>query len=265
MKKYLKIMVLVLTLILLSACTKIEISEKLDFEVNSEVKYEDLVKKNEKITLVNGNDLINTSTLGKKEVTVKYSIGKKVKEEKVIINIIDTTPPVIEASETLFTTQGKEVDLLTDVKVTDNSGEELTAEVVGTYDINTMGEYKLQYSATDSSGNNATKDFTLSVKNISVKTNGYYVYKGKNSWVGVQFKSGNKVNILYNYCPGDACGAVSESGTYSYAEKKVIMHLTSSSSEDGTVKMDQKYEFDIVDENNIKYKNNIYTWKEKFN
>ncbi len=265
MKKYLKLIVLILALIFLSACTKIEVVQKLDFEVNSEVKYEDLVKKNEKIKVINGKDLIDTSVLGKKEVTVKYSIGNDVKEEKVAINIVDTTPPVITSGETISTTQGKNVDMLANVKVTDNSGEELTAEVVGKYDINTMGEYKLQYSATDSSGNKATKDFTLSVKNISIKTKGYYVYKGKTSWVGVQFKSGNKVNILYNYCPGDACGAVSESGTYSYAEKKVILHMTSSSSEDGTVKMDQKYEFDIVDENNIKYKNNTYTWKEKFN
>lgn len=265
MKKYLKLVVLVLTLILLSACTKIEIVQKLDFEINSEVKYEDLVKKNEKIKIINGKDLIDTSVLGKKEVTVKYSTGKDVKEEKVTINIVDTIPPVIEASETLSTTQGKNIDMLANVKVTDNSGEELTAEIIGKYDINKMGEYKLQYSTTDSSGNSTTKEFTLSVKNIAVKAKGYYVYKEKTAWVGIQFKSGNKVDIVYNYCPGSACGGYVESGTYSYAESVVIINLTSYMDEDGGGKMNKKYEYYIANENKLTYQKKTFTWKEKFN
>lgn len=264
MKKYVKLFVLILILVLFSACTKIEVKEKLTFEINSEVKYSDLVEKNDKITLINGEELVDTTKLGSKEVIVKYLINKKAKEEKVLITIVDKTPPVIEASEVLTTTQGKEIDMLADVKVTDNSNEEIKAEVVGEYNINKMGDYKLKYSATDSSGNNSTKDFTLSVKNISVKVGGYYMNKKKTEWIGINFKKGNKVDIIYNLCPGSGCGGYSESGTYTLAEKKVIINITSSSSEDGIKKENRKIEFDVINENNIKYKNDTYTWKDKF-
>ena len=49
------------------------------------------------------------------------------------------------------------------VSVTDNSGEEITVAVEGSYDIRTVGEYKLTYVARDSSLNQTVEEFTLAV------------------------------------------------------------------------------------------------------
>jgi len=264
MKNYLKIFSLVLVLVLLSACTKLEVKKDLKFEVNSIVKYVDLVEKNDKITLVNGDDLIDTSKLGKKDVIINYKVKDKEEKEIVTINIVDTTVPVIEALDQVSTYKTKTIDLLNNVKVTDNSNEQLEVKVVGEYDINKVGEYKLKYEATDSSGNKGTKDLTLTVKDLTVKVGGYYMYKTKKEWVGVNFKEGGKVLRAYNFCPGSGCGGYSESGTYKVNGDKVIITLTSNSSEDGTKKMNKTVEYTIVDENKIKLSNNTYTWDKSF-
>ncbi len=76
----------------------------------------------------------------------------------------DTEKPVITLTTKLFRTKvGNEVDLLKDVTVTDNSNENLTVNIEGDYDFGSSGTYNLKYTATDSSGNKASEDFTLKV------------------------------------------------------------------------------------------------------
>ena len=46
----------------------------------------------------------------------------------------------------------------------DDYDPEPDCQLVGNYNLNKVGNYKIQFSATDSSGNNTTKDFTLIVR-----------------------------------------------------------------------------------------------------
>ena len=265
MKNYLKIFVFLFLLLLVSGCSKLKVKKNLKIEVNSTVKYSDLIEQNDKITLINGDDLVDTSKLGKKDVIVSYKVNDKEEKKIVTVNIVDKTAPVIEALDQVSTYKTKTIDLLSNVKVTDNSNEQLDVKVVGEYDINTVGEYKLKYEATDSSGNKGTKDFTLTVKDLTVKVGGYYMYKTKKEWIGVNFKDSSKVLIAYNFCPGSGCGGYSESGTYKVENDKVTIKLTSNSSEDGTKKMNKTLVFTITDESKTKYSNNTYTWNKSFN
>lgn len=177
-KKNSKIIVIVIILIILCVIgyflyTKIKyesnksnviLKDKLDIEINDEVVLETFVKEIKNGIILNGKDIIDTSKLGKKNVELLIKDKNNYEEKiKFIINVIDTTKPVIEAKKEISTYVGTKIDLLKDVKVTDNSKEEIKAKVVGDYDINKAGEYKLKYEASDSSNNKEEVDFVLKV------------------------------------------------------------------------------------------------------
>lgn len=67
---------------------------------------------------------------------------------------------MIQFNKELETGSGTEIDLL---KV-DNSREEIILTVEGEYDFNKAGEYKLFYTAVDSSKNEKKEEFILRVK-----------------------------------------------------------------------------------------------------
>ena len=133
-------------------------------EINDKVLLNTFVKEIKNGKLINGNEEIDTSKLGKKKIV--FLVKNKNKEEEefdLTIDVVDTTKPEISAKEENSTSVGNKIDLLKDVKVTDNSGEEIKAKVIGEYDINKVGEYKLKYEATDSSDNKSELEFVLKV------------------------------------------------------------------------------------------------------
>lgn len=140
------------------------LKDNLIFEINTDVQLLSLVSENNEVDILSENEKIDTSTLGEKEVSIKYKSKKKEMEKTFIITIVDTTAPTIECEKELSTVEGEAIDLLKDVKVNDNSNEEITPTVEGEYDINQNGVYNLKYVATDSSNNKSEENFTLTVK-----------------------------------------------------------------------------------------------------
>ena len=140
-----------------------------DIEINTDLEVKTLVKKLKNASLKNKNDIITFDSLGKQKVEL-IIINKfnKEKSYNVEVNVVDTESPVIEFKDKITTTEGKKIDLLKDVKVVDNSLEEITPTVEGDYDFSKPGEYKLKYVAKDSSGNKKEEGFTLVVKKKEV-------------------------------------------------------------------------------------------------
>ena len=68
---------------------------------------------------------------------------KKIKDYSYEVKIVDTKKPTIEAEDSISVVVGDEIDLLSLVKVTDNSKEEITAKVEGEYDLNKEGSHGL--------------------------------------------------------------------------------------------------------------------------
>lgn len=143
---------------------KVTLISDLNTEINTKVTLHSFIKNIENGTILTKDDKVDTSILGEQELEllIKNSFDEEIKYN-FKINIVDTTKPTIENQNEIITYQGKNLDLLKDVIVTDNSKEEISAKITGTYDINTLGEYPLQYIATDSSGNETTSNFTLKV------------------------------------------------------------------------------------------------------
>ena len=273
MKKIVWYLILLCPLVIVTGCGKeLQIVEKLDFEINSELKMVDLVVPDDEISIVNGDDLIDTSVLGEKEIVIKYYVNDKDNYMSTKIKIIDTTPPVIEnAKDKITAVIGSKVNPLDGIKVSDNSKEKITAIVEGEYNVNKAGEYKLKYVATDSSGNVTEKEFSLVVNNLSVKTSGYYVYKGKEYWAGIRFKSNNKVTIDYNYCPeatkaGFGCGGYSQEGTYKVSSGKATITLSVAYDENGADKSvkGSKITCTIKSTSKVVCSNKTFNWSSKF-
>ena len=118
--------------------------------------------KNAKI--ISSNDKVDTSKVGTVEgkVTIKDNFGRK-KNITYKINVKDSNGPVISGAKRLVTSQGKEIDLLEGISATDDSGESISVKVEGDYDFNKIGNYKLSYTASDSSGNSSKSEFSLIV------------------------------------------------------------------------------------------------------
>ena len=150
----------------------ITLIDNLDVEINSEINLLSFIKDTNDLEIISENTKVDTSTLGEQTLIIKYQEKDEEKETKFTINIKDTIIPSIEYQKELTTTAGTEIDLLKDVKVTDNSNEEIKATVEGEYDFNKEGTYNLKYVAIDSSNNKVEEEFTLKEnKKAEKKTN----------------------------------------------------------------------------------------------
>lgn len=139
------------------------LKDDLKFEINSEVNLLSLVSEDSKVKVISEDETIDTSTLGEKELKIKYLDKKQEKDYTFKIFIVDTEKPIIEYQKEITTTEGTEIDLLKDVKATDNSKEELEVKVEGEYDFNIVGTYNLKYVVEDSSKNKTEEEFTLTI------------------------------------------------------------------------------------------------------
>ena len=191
----------------------ITMDDKITVEINSEVKLKDIVKEINNGKLMNGDIIIDTTKLGiiKEDLLVKDDFDKE-KTYSINIEVIDTTKPEITAKESLTTYVTKDIDLLANVTVKDNSKEEIKAKVIGNYDINKEGKYNLKYVASDSSNNKNEYDFILNI--ISDDNNKTFTtskgYQGK-TIDGVTYIDGTLiVNKTYSLPSSYGSGLTSE-------------------------------------------------------
>ena len=235
----------------------IKTKDKNTYEINSEVKYSDLVELKKNAKLDKPDELVDTSVLG------VYLDGNKKEVLTVKITIVDTTKPEIECEDKIEVFAGAEVNINELGKITDNSKEEIKPEITGDYKLDTEGEYKITIKAKDSSGNEATKDITLVVKKVELYNEGYYVYKTTEQWDEFQFRADGTGSYVPWFCPGSGCGGYGEDGTYKIEGNKIILNTTTVSNEGEVSKADNKYEFTYVskEELTMDYKGQTLTFK----
>lgn len=182
-KKRLFLLILVIVIILLCVLGFVFImSKSLDVKYDKTVvvNLNDEVYDNDNVTILKNGNFINdkvrldTSKVGVQEVKVIIKdYFKKNKEIIYKLEVKDNEGPIINFKN-LSTEVGKDIDLLAGVIATDNSKEDIEVKVEGDYDFNTVGDYKLYYVATDSSGNTTREEFTLTVDKKKV-VSGYHV------------------------------------------------------------------------------------------
>ena len=247
--------------------TKKDVSLRKDvvFELNKEMKIKDAVNVENGVTLLNGDDVIATDKIGSTTIEVKYRKNGKENTFKFNLEIEDTRKPIIDSEDKITIYTSSDVDFKDYIKVSDNSNKDIEPIIKGEYDLSTPGEYEVTITAKDPSGNEASKDVVIKVTDLTLKTNGYYVYKTKDVWHEFQFQKDNKAGYYPWFCPGFGCGGYSETGSYETKGNKIIMTLTKAHDELGEVKkINNVYEFTYVNENEIKYDGNTYKWQKEF-
>lgn len=127
------------------------------------------VKVSDFITEINGELIddykIDTTKLGEQKINFEYINEEGIKiPYSYKITVEDETAPVIWLGNTKSITTEYEGNLLDDITCADNYDDNPKCEIIGEYNTKKVGKYKLTFKATDSSGNETTKDFTLNVK-----------------------------------------------------------------------------------------------------
>lgn len=185
--------------------------------INTEYEISYFIKSVENCEVINTKEKIMFDSLGEKEVKLIYKekynkyinklafwLDNKEKEYSFKVNVIDNENPIINAKDKITINVGEKIDLLKDVKVEDNSKEIIIPEVIGEYDVNKAGTYKLKYKASDSSGNYIEKDFELVVKEKKVANNNnkYYIKINKTQNVIMVYnkdENGNFNNLVKTF------------------------------------------------------------------
>ena len=170
-KKIMLIVIIVLVILFTTICilvfggkkSDLVLIKDLNVEINSEVTLLSFVDEVKNGSVISEDKKIDTSKLGRQELTVEVKNGNKTKKHEFTINVVDTTKPEIDGISEITTIVGEKIDLLEGVTVSDNSKEDIKVEIKGDYDFNKEGEYELEYYAKDSSGNEISQKFKLIV------------------------------------------------------------------------------------------------------
>ncbi len=145
-----------------NATILVELKEDLNVSFYSEAKVSDF------IASINGTIVddykINTRSIGTRKVKFEYINDENIKiPYAYTINVVDDIPPVIWSNATYSVNVGSTINLKDKITCADNLDDTPKCEIIGKYDTNVAGNYKLTYKATDDAGNTTTKNITLKV------------------------------------------------------------------------------------------------------
>lgn len=127
---------------------------------------DDVVYKN--ISIENGDKSnIKLDKTGNYKISIKATTLKGESTYETGIYKIDKEAPIIEVSNYNYTiSPGESIDVLNDVKATDNVDGDITKSITTNKDslnLNSFGSKKLTYTVVDSAGNTSSKDITINV------------------------------------------------------------------------------------------------------
>ena len=142
--------------------TALTLVDDLNVEAGKYIRLKDLIAN------LNGteedNFIINTSKTGENTISFKYKCPHGMEHEKTFtINVKDTTAPKILSDDYYTITKGSTADLTKKIFAVDNICGKLQTKILGTYDVNKVGNYNVIFFAKDDSGNETLKNVTFKV------------------------------------------------------------------------------------------------------
>lgn len=177
------------------------------FELGQENYIEELTKQ-ENVYIKEGytysikDNKVDINNVGTYDVTFEIKGKGKTSEEIKKIQIQDTTPPIVELKKDTFYV-GDNINIEEIISIKDLSqAEEITysnakAQVEGQFDTSKEGESTVNITVEDKSGNKATQELKINVKNPIVSKYNYIKEKLKESKVFSLSETDNKVTIKF--------------------------------------------------------------------
>lgn len=145
-----------------NAKVEITLKDDLTLEFNDKKRVSDYIEK------INGEILndyeIKSTKLGNKKVTFSFINDQKIKLKYTYqIEVVDTKKPLIWLGNSYQVEKGSDINLAQKIMCGDNYDNHPNCFIEGEYDLNTEGNYQLTFKAIDQSGNEESKNFTLTV------------------------------------------------------------------------------------------------------
>ncbi len=107
---------------------------------------------------------INTNSLGEQDITFEYINNRNKKRPYTFkIKVIDKVAPTIYGNNYYTVSLGYDGDLTNLMLSADDIDDHPHREIIGEYDLNTVGSYNIEYLIRDFSGNETRKPFMLNV------------------------------------------------------------------------------------------------------
>ena len=120
--------------------------------------------KDHNVEILSSNVMLENEKIGEYNYTLVYKYKKRKYKYYINYEVVDTTPPVfISAPKTLKIEASDDKDVCDKIVYADNYDSMPTCKIIGEYDKQVIGEYKLEYAIYDSSGNEEKKEFILNV------------------------------------------------------------------------------------------------------
>ena len=160
MKKKIIILISILLIILIGVMLKLTVFKKvttvitpssnLEFEYNQEVYLLDTISIIDGI-IIDQNYLLDTDSLGEKEITINYKNSNGWKKKYTYKYIVkDTTSPIFSISKNTYIEVNADVNsILNKIFAGDNCDRKIDFTIEGDYDVSTVGNYEIKVISTD--------------------------------------------------------------------------------------------------------------------
>ena len=184
-------------ILLILGILKVSNAVRIKYNTNLILEYGDIAYVSDFVKVTNGKLIdkkIEYHDIGK--LKVEYAIYNKYNKKlikKFTLNIVDNKAPSVILKEQITLVKNEVDDLNSKIFCADNFDKNPKCNIIGNYDLNSVGLYNLQFVAEDSNGNKITKNFELNIvdetKNLNNKPNNFNEvindYKSNNSKVGI--------------------------------------------------------------------------------
>lgn len=192
--------------------TEIKLANNLNVEYRSDTYLYNLLSITDG-TIMDANYLVDTSSLGDKEITIKYKDSNKHKRKyKLTYTVKDSINPILNVNKNIYVVVNSTVDLYKYIFCGDNETRNVKIDINGDYDLSNIGDYPLTITATDDSDNSVSRNTILHVvannDNNSTEIEGkpinYYIknYKTGDNQIGIDVSS-HQQEIDYNKVKDD--------------------------------------------------------------
>lgn len=134
-----------------------------------EVPVRSNVKASDMIVSMNGTMLndpeIDTSSLGVKDISIRFKNDDGIRVSyNFSVEVVDRVAPIVWLNNQYTVNKGSSSSVFDKIMCADDYDADPICEVVGDYDLETVGVYSVVFKATDQSGNVTEKPFRLRVQ-----------------------------------------------------------------------------------------------------
>ncbi|NLY86999.1 MAG: DUF5011 domain-containing protein [Clostridiales bacterium] len=191
--------------------SRVILAKDLHAEINSKAKASDYIESVKKGKLMEDVE-IDTSKAGKVKVSVNIEINGKTIPYEFKVKVSDTKPPEIQVSNSINCLLGQPFEPKKAIRVIDNSGEIIDVNYKGQVKTNKIGDYEIEISAEDESGNKSKKKIKVNVidinandDDISFVTSNGFIGKRKDGVTTVDgvLVASKTFTLPVSYGPGD--------------------------------------------------------------